>query len=77
MTGQAKLSGWLANIFIFIMKAQERQGGMVKKELLLKVLLILTSILAVISLAIHNDIILLIAAVLMAICVVLSFIKRE
>ncbi len=50
---------------------------MVKKELLLKVLLILTSILAVISLAIHNDIILLIAAVLMAICVVLSFIKRE
>ncbi|PWJ19784.1 hypothetical protein [[Clostridium] innocuum] len=48
-----------------------------KKNILFKILLVLAFVLAVISLAAHNDITLIIATILIAVCVVLSFVRKE
>ena len=50
---------------------------MMKKNILFKILLVLAFVLAVNSLATHNDITLIIATILIAICVVLSFVRKE
>lgn len=48
-----------------------------KKETISKILLVIALILTVLSLAMHNDITLIIAAVLMAVCIVISFAKKQ
>ena len=48
-----------------------------KKEIIIKILLVFALILTVLSLVFHNDITLIIAAVLMAICIVISFAKKQ
>ena len=48
-----------------------------KKNILFKILLVLAFVLAVISLVTHNDIALVIATILIAACVVLSFVRIE
>ena len=48
-----------------------------KKEIIIKILLVIALILTVLSLVFHNDITLVIAAVLMAICIVISFAKKQ
>ena len=48
-----------------------------KKETILKVLLVIALILAVLSLVLHNDMTLTIATILMAVCVVISFAKKK
>ena len=48
-----------------------------KKNILFKIILVLAFILAVISLVAHNDITLIISTILIAVCVVLSFGRKE
>ena len=48
-----------------------------KKETILKVLLVIALILTVPSLVLHNDMTLAIATILMAVCVVISFAKKK
>ena len=48
-----------------------------KKEIIIKILLVIALILTVLSLAFHNDITLIIAAILMAVCIVISFAKKQ
>lgn len=48
-----------------------------KKEAILKILLVIAWILTVLSLVFHNDMTLIIAAILMAVCVVISFAKKR
>lgn len=48
-----------------------------KKETILKVLLVIALILTVLSLVLHNDMTLTIATILMAVCVVISFAKKK
>ena len=48
-----------------------------KKEIIIKILLVITLILTVLSLVFHNDITLIIAAIIMAVCVVISFTKKQ
>lgn len=48
-----------------------------KKETILKVLLVIALILTVLSLVLHNDMTLIIATILMAVCVVISFAKKK
>lgn len=48
-----------------------------KKQTLLKILLLIALILTILSLAFHNDITLISAAILMAICIVISFAKKQ
>ena len=48
-----------------------------KKETILKVLLVIALILTVLSLVMHNDMTLTIATILMAVCVVISFAKKK
>lgn len=48
-----------------------------KKETILKVLLVIALILTVLSLVFHNDMTLIIATILMAVCVVISFAKKK
>ena len=48
-----------------------------KKEIIIKVLLVIALILTVLSLVFHNDMTLMIAAILMAVCVLISFAKKQ
>ncbi len=48
-----------------------------KKETLLRILSSIALILTILSLAFHNDITLISAAILMAICIVISFAKQQ
>lgn len=48
-----------------------------KKQMLIKVLLIVAWILCLISLAVHNDIALISAVILMAVCIIISFAKKQ
>lgn len=48
-----------------------------KKEIIIKILLVIALILTVLSLVFHNDITLIIAAILMAVCIVISFAKKQ
>lgn len=48
-----------------------------KKQMLIKVLLIVAWILCLISLAVHNDIALISAVILMAVCIIISFEKKQ
>lgn len=48
-----------------------------KKETILRVLLVIALILTVLSLVFHNDMTLIIATILMAVCVVISFAKKK
>ncbi len=48
-----------------------------KKETILKVLLVIALILTVLSLVLHNDMTRTIATILMAVCVVISFAKKK
>ncbi len=48
-----------------------------EKQTVLKILLVIALLLTVISLIFHNDITLIIAAILMAICVIISFAKKR
>ena len=48
-----------------------------KKEIIIKILLVFALILTVLSLFFHNDITLIIAAILMAVCIVISFAKKQ
>lgn len=48
-----------------------------KKQMLIKVLLIVAWILCLISLAVHNDIELISAVILMAVCIIISFAKKQ
>ena len=48
-----------------------------KKETILKVLLVIALILTVLSLVFHNDMTLIIATILMVVCVVISFAKKK
>ena len=47
-----------------------------KKQILVKVLLIVAWILCLISLAVHNDIALICAAILMTVCIIIRFAKK-
>lgn len=47
------------------------------KRILIKVLLAIAWILCLISLAVHNDVTLIIATVLMAVCIIISFAKKQ
>lgn len=47
-----------------------------KKQILVKVLFIVAWILFLISLAVHNDIALISAAILMTVCIIISFAKK-
>lgn len=47
-----------------------------KERLLFNVLMVIAFILTLLSLITHNDIILIITAILMAYCVILTFIKK-
>lgn len=48
-----------------------------KMRMLLKIILVIAFILSAISLAFHHDATLIIAAVLMGICVIISFVKKR
>lgn len=48
-----------------------------KKEIIVKISLVIALLLTVLSLVFHNDITLIIAAVLMAVCIVISFAKKQ
>lgn len=48
-----------------------------KARLIFKITMVVAFILTVISLITHNDIILIITAILMAYCVILTFIKKH
>ena len=48
-----------------------------KKEIIIKILLVIALILTVLSLVFYNDITLIIAAILMAVCIVISFAKKQ
>lgn len=48
-----------------------------KKQMLIKILLIVAWILCLISLAVHNDIALISAVILMAVCIIISFAKKQ
>lgn len=48
-----------------------------KKQMLIKVSLIVAWILCLISLAVHNDIALISAVILMAVCIIISFAKKQ
>ncbi len=48
-----------------------------KKEIIIKILLVIALILTVLSLVFHNDITLIIAAILLAVCIVISFAKKQ
>lgn len=48
-----------------------------KKEIIIKILLVIALILTVLSLVFHNDITLIIAVILMAVCIVISFAKKQ
>ncbi len=48
-----------------------------KKEIIIKILLVIALILTVLSLVFHNYITLIIAAILMAVCIVISFAKKQ
>lgn len=48
-----------------------------KKEIIIKILLVIALILTVLSLVFHNDITLIIATILMAVCIVISFAKKQ
>lgn len=48
-----------------------------KKETILSILLVIALILTALSLVFHNDMTLIIAAILMAVCVVISFAKKQ
>ena len=48
-----------------------------KKEIIIKILLVIALILTVLSLVFHNDMTLIIAAIMMAICIVISFGKKH
>lgn len=54
----------------------EEVNSYMKKQMLIKVLLIVAWILCLISLAVHNDIALIGAAILMAVCIIISFAKK-
>lgn len=48
-----------------------------KKEIIVKISLVIALLLTVFSLVFHNDITLIIAAVLMAVCIVIGFAKKQ
>lgn len=48
-----------------------------KREIIIKILLVIALILTVLSLVFHNDMTLMIAAILMAVCVLISFAKKQ
>ena len=48
-----------------------------EKEIIIKILLVIALILTVLSLVFHNDITPIIAAILMAVCIVISFAKKQ
>ncbi len=48
-----------------------------KKEIVLKILLLIALVLTVLSLVFHNDTTLIITVILMAVCVVISFSKNQ
>ncbi len=48
-----------------------------KKETLLRILSSIAFVLTILSLALHNDITLISAAIVMAICIVISFAKKQ
>lgn len=48
-----------------------------EKEIIIKILLVIALILTVLSLVFHNYITLIIAAILMAVCIVISFAKKQ
>lgn len=48
-----------------------------KKEIIIKILLVIALILTVLSLVFHNDMTLMIAAILMAVCILISFAKKQ
>ena len=48
-----------------------------KKQTILKLLLVIALILTIISLISHNDVTLIIATILMAVCVIISFSKKQ
>ena len=48
-----------------------------KKEIIVKISLVIALLLTVLSLVFHNDIPLIIAAILMAVCIVISFAKKQ
>lgn len=54
-----------------------KEWNRMKKEIIIKILLVIALILTVLSLVFHNDITLIIAAVLMAVCIVISFAKKQ
>lgn len=55
----------------------EEMNSCMKKQMLIRVLMIVAWILCLISLAVHNDIVLISAAILMAICIIISFAKKQ
>ena len=48
-----------------------------KKEIIVKISLVIALLLTVLSLVFHNDITLIIAAILMAVCIVIGFAKKQ
>ena len=54
-----------------------KEWNCMKKEIIIKILLVIALILTVLSLVLHNDITLIIAAILMAVCIVISFAKKQ
>lgn len=54
-----------------------KEWNCMKKEIIIKILLVIALILTVLSLVFHNDITLIIAAILMAVCIVISFAKKQ
>lgn len=48
-----------------------------KKEIIVKISLVIALLLTVLSLVFYNDITLIIAAVLMAVCIAISFAKKQ
>ena len=54
-----------------------KEWNCMKKEITVKILLVIALILTVLSLVFHNDITLIIAAILMAVCIVISFAKKQ
>lgn len=54
-----------------------KEWNRMKKEIIVKTSLVIALILTVLSLVFHNDITLIIAAILMAVCIVISFAKKQ
>ena len=54
-----------------------KEWNCMKKEIIIKILLVIALILTVLSLVFHNYITLIIAAILMAVCIVISFAKKQ